>query len=187
MKTKWVLVDTESGAIPGSSEGSGDRRRGKSPFSGVMTEFGAVELVSKASFHGVLWPSRPSLENPAVPEILPDARPFDKKKVMTDFVEWLGRLETDRLVFVSDNPAWDWMWIAFAFDEAGIENPFGYSARRIGDFWAGLRNNWRDASSWKRYRITDHTHDPVMDSQGNAEALQYLLEEAGQWQKIVQG
>ena len=185
--TKWILVDTESGAIPGSiGDTAGARHSGQSPYSGVMTEFGAVELVSKLSFHGVLWPSRPSPQNPAVPEILPDARPFDKTKVMTDFAGWLKQL-ADRPVFVSDNPAWDWMWMAFAFDEAGIENPFGYSARRIGDFWAGLRTNWRDASTWKRYRITEHTHDPVMDSLGNAEALQHLLEETGQWGKIVQG
>ncbi len=46
------------------------------------------------------------------------------------------------LVFVSDNPAYDWQWIAGMFDRAGLDNPFGHSGRRISDFWAGLNGDW---------------------------------------------
>ena len=36
---------------------------------------------------------------------------------------------------MSDNPAYDWQWIAGMFDRAAMDNPFGHSGRRIGDFW----------------------------------------------------
>lgn len=72
---------------------------------------------------------------------------------------------------VSDNPAFDWQWVAAEFARAGLENPFGFSARRIGDYAAGLRANFRDANSWKRLRHTKHDHNPVNDARGNAEAL----------------
>ena len=54
-------------------------------------------------------------------------------------------------------------------------NPFGYSARRIGDFYAGLIGDFKDASSWKRLRITKHDHHPVHDAMGNLEAFERLL------------
>ena len=177
--TKWILVDTESGARQGAGFG-------QSPYTGVMTEFGAVELVSKLSFHGVLWPSQPSAENPAIPEILPGAQPYDSVKVMTEFAKWLDSLRADRLVFVSDNNGWDYMWISYEFDRAGIPNPFGHSSRRIGDFWAGLETNWRDSSLWKRYRVTAHTHHPVDDALGNAEALEHLLRASGLWEMVTE-
>ena len=79
-------------------------------------------------------------------------------------------------VFVSDNPAYDWQWLAALCAEAGIPNPFGFSARRIGDFAAGLKRNIKDSNSWKRYRRTAHDHNPVNDARGNAEALYRLLE-----------
>lgn len=90
--------------------------------------------------------------------------------------EWVKKHAGEtRPVFVSDNPAYDWQWIAAEFARAGIDNPFGHSARRIGDFSAGLNRNWRDANSWKRHRQTPHTHNPVEDARGNAEALWHLL------------
>jgi hypothetical protein len=50
-----------------------------------------------------------------------------------------------------------------------------YSARRIGDFYAGLIGDFKDASSWKRLRITKHDHHPVHDAMGNLEAFEKLL------------
>jgi len=65
-----------------------------------------------------------------------------------------GARRADRVrgcpVFISDNPAYDWQWIAGMFDRAGMDNPFGHSGRSIGDFWAGLNRNWSDTQGWKR-------------------------------------
>ena len=62
-------------------------------------------------------------------------------------------------------------WVSAMFDKAGIENPFGHSARRISDYWAGLQRKWSETQSWKRYRVTTHDHNPVNDAMGNVEAF----------------
>jgi hypothetical protein len=54
-------------------------------------------------------------------------------------------------------------------------NPFGHSARRIGDFYAGLLGDFQSTQKWKRLRRTKHDHHPVHDALGNAEALIRLL------------
>jgi len=95
--------------------------------------------------------------------------PFD---TMSRFRRWI--LETNqngRPVFVSDNPAFDWQWINYYFHYYLRDNPFGFSARRIGDMYAGLRKDIRKASSWKHLRKTNHDHNPVNDALGNAQAL----------------
>lgn len=90
--------------------------------------------------------------------------------------EWVVKHSSGYSMFVSDNPAFDWQWVAAEFARAGIVNPFGFSARRIGDYSAGLKRNWKDANSWKKYRKTKHDHNPVNDARGNAEALWHLLQ-----------
>ena len=88
------------------------------------------------------------------------------------FQQWLESLEsTDKLTLVSDNPAFDWQWINFGFHTFMGRNPFGHSARRIGDMWYGIKGRIGDQSSWKKLRVTRHTHDPLDDAMGNAEAL----------------
>ena len=55
-------------------------------------------------------------------------------------------------------------------------NPFGFSGRRIGDLYAGLVKDASKATEWKKYRVTAHTHNPVDDAKGNAEALKKFKE-----------
>lgn len=99
-------------------------------------------------------------------------------ETMHAFAGWLQGLKGGRPVFVSDNPAFDWGWINWYFHEFTGANPFGFSARRIGDFAAGLERDWFAASKWKSLRRTRHSHDPVDDARGNAEALLTLFEQA---------
>jgi hypothetical protein len=89
---------------------------------------------------------------------------------MTDFVRWIERTNRDgRPTFVSDNLAFDWQWINYYCWTFVGRNPFGWSGRRIGDLYAGLQ---RDAwVRWKHLRRTPHTHNPLDDARGNAEAL----------------
>ena len=59
-------------------------------------------------------------------------------------------------------------------------NPFGFSARRIGDLYCGLMKDAGKNSEWKRkYRMTKHTHAPVDDAKGNAEALLAFRDKLG--------
>ena len=74
-------------------------------------------------------------------------------------------------VFVSDNPCFDWMFFAYYVNKFAGTNPFGFSGRRIGDFYAGLERNFKNANGWKKLRKTVHDHNPVNDAIGNAEAL----------------
>lgn len=98
---------------------------------------------------------------------------FPKPQIeMKRFYEWIEKNnENGRPVFVSDNPAWDYQWINYYFTACGYHNPFGHSGRRIGDFYAGLEKDWGVQSRWKKFRRTKHTHNPVDDARGNAEAL----------------
>ena len=96
------------------------------------------------------------------------------KTVMEEFAAWLRDNVKGRPVFVSDNPAFDWQFINYYFHHFLGHNPFGFSARRIGDLYAGMLKDASKASEWKRFRITTHTHNPVDDAKGNAEALKKL-------------
>lgn len=123
-----------------------------SPAVGNMTEFGVVEYESKKVFHG-----------------------YDSsKETFESFKTWLTQFKPP-YIFVSDNPAYDWQWINFYFWKYFNANPFGHSARRIGDFYAGLVGNFKQASKWKRLRVTPHDHNPVNDAMGNVEAFERIL------------
>ena len=150
--------------------------RGPSPVSGTMTEFGAVHFATDDTFHGVLYRGEPDPENPAVPRVM--ERLAEPAAVAAEFADWIYR-HTSRPSLVSDNPAFDFMWIAGLFDVAGIANPFGHSGRRIGDFYAGLTGSWSNTQEWKRWRVTPHDHNPVHDSQGNVEAFRSILQSRG--------
>ena len=88
------------------------------------------------------------------------------------FNEWLSQF--DRCIFWSDNPAFDWQWINWLMHTYTGRNPFGFSARRIGDLYAGCVKNISKHAAWKRFRVTKHTHDPLDDVRGNMEAFQYI-------------
>ena len=147
---------------------------GVSPVNGTMTEFGAVHFASRATFHGRLFEGTPDPENPAKP--IPGKRVNSDRLIAGRFASWLEEFP-GRKILVSDNPAYDFMWIAGMFDSAGLENPFGHSGRRISDFWAGLQRDWGNTQRWKGFRMTPHDHNPVNDAMGNAEALARIFRE----------
>lgn len=146
---------------------------GPCPGKGELTEFGAVEYRSRQSFHGVLFASRPSAANPALSERTGEV--FDPVAVFSAFAAWLATVTKGRPIFVSDNPAFDFQWINYGFHHALGHNPFGHSARRISDFYAGLTGDFANSQAWKRLRITPHDHNPVHDALGNVEAFERIL------------
>jgi hypothetical protein len=94
--------------------------------------------------------------------------------VMADFAKWLQQEIKGQPVFITDNPAFDWQWVNYYFHTYYGSNPFGFSARRIGDLYCGLQRDMR--SKWKHLRKTKHTHHPLDDAKGNAEALLRMFE-----------
>lgn len=164
MNKKTVFVDCEAiGPVPSDSRGW------------VMTEFGAVDYYTRKTFHGVLFDSRPSAANPAIPELVPNSKGYPRLIIANDFKAFLDGLGSGKPTFVSDNPAYDFMWIAHMFATVGLDNPFGHSGRRIGDFAAGLRGDFGGAQEWKKLRKTKHDHNPVNDAMGNVEAFAALI------------
>ena len=118
-----------------------------------LFEFGAVEYKRRASFHGK----------------------GAKKDTFLAFEQWLNRFD-GRVTFISDNPAYDWQFINYYFHFFLGRNPFGYSARRIGDFYSGLTGNFSNSTKWKRLRVTPHDHNPVHDALGNVESFSIILD-----------
>jgi hypothetical protein len=145
-----------------------------------MVCFGVIkvqrDLVNAPTFYGK---TAPILGNKFIPEALAvsgisrdEHMKFPQDHItMAEFEKWLKENNEGKATFVSDNPAFDYQWINYYFVRAGFENPFGHSARRIGDFYAGLMKDYGSASKWKSLRKTKHTHHPVDDARGNAEAL----------------
>lgn len=91
---------------------------------------------------------------------------------MRELDAWIRSIPSPngRHILVSDNPSNDAMWLNTEMHRKLGMSHFGHSARRIGDAYAGLRGRPRDTNGWKRYRVTPHTHDPLDDAVGNAEA-----------------
>jgi len=93
-------------------------------------------------------------------------------EVMEDFAKWIKDNSKGSPILVSDNNGYDASWINYYFHTCLGRNPFGWSSRRIGDMFAGFMND--PYYRWKKHRKTSHTHHPVDDAKGNAEALLYL-------------
>ena len=158
-----VVVDIESdGAIPHKYS---------------MVCFGAVVVEPSLSktFYGKMRPISDEWDEKAL-SISGFSREehltFDNPaEVMANFRDWLNNNVKDRPIFISDNLAFDWQWINYYFHYYLGKNPFGFSGRRIGDLYCGLKKDFFAGSEWKKFRRTRHTHNPVDDALGNAEAL----------------
>jgi len=148
-----------------------------------MNSFGAV-LVTPALdkfFYGKLRP----ITDKWIPEALAvsgfsreEVMQFEQpRKVMADFREWLKTHVSGRPMFISDNNGYDWQFICWYFHHFLGENPFGHSSTNLGSLYKGLA---RDTSrNFKHLRITRHTHHPVDDAKGNAEAMLAMIKEFG--------
>lgn len=94
----------------------------------------------------------------------------DPATTITSFHNWLVDIKGDgKITFISDNLAFDWQFINYYLHRYTKQNIFGFSGRRIGDLFSGMKNDMR--ASWKHLRKTNHDHNPVNDAKGNAEAL----------------
>ncbi|MCA9639111.1 MAG: exonuclease, partial [Myxococcales bacterium] len=89
--------------------------------------------------------------------------------VMEEFAAWLDSISRGRVLFVSDNNGFDWSFINWYFHHFLGTNPFGFSSQNLGSLYKGLvRDTFQN---FKHLRRTRHSHHPVDDARGNAEAL----------------
>ena len=162
----YVMVDVESdGPIPGDYS---------------MICFGAiiVEPALNRTFYGKLKP----ISEAFVPEALAvsgfsrdECLAFDDPKtVMEKFLDWVTTNCAGRTMFISDNNGFDWQFVNWYFHHFIGKNPFGYSSTNLGSLYKGML---RDTFvNFKHLRQTKHTHNPVDDARGNAEALLKMKE-----------
>ena len=101
----------------------------------------------------------------------------DPVEILFQFEEWVNENTVGKPIFISDNNGFDWMFICWYFHHFLNRNPFGHSSRRIGDIYCGLEKN--ASASWQHLRKTMHTHNPIDDAKGNAEALLYMRDKMG--------
>jgi DNA polymerase III epsilon subunit-like protein len=152
-----------------------------SPSIGSMVCFGAV-LVSDITktFYGETKPINDNWDEKAL-----SISGFSRKEhenfedpeiVMEKFDKWIKEVSIGNPIFISDNPAFDWQWINYYFYKYLGKNPFGFSARRIGDLYCGMKFNVNKNREWKKFRKSSHDHNPVNDAKGNAEALLTMKE-----------
>ena len=163
----YVMVDIEAdGPIPGDYS---------------MISFGAVIVEPSLSktFYGKLKP----ISEKWAPEALKvsgftreETLGFEyPKSVMERFFAWIGKNSKDRPIFISDNNGFDWQFINWYFYHFLGQNPFGFSSMNLGSLYKGLvRDTFKN---FKHLRKTKHTHNPVDDAKGNAEALLELAQE----------
>jgi len=165
----FFVVDVEAdGPIPGDYS---------------MTELGAVlvEPGLTRTFYAQIKP----ISEKWVPEALAisgktreEVLKFnDPETEMKRFATWVKENTNGRATFCADNLAFDWSFVNWYAHHFTGSNPFGFSGRRIGDLYCGME---RDVySRWKHLRKTNHSHHPVDDAVGNAEALLYMKERMG--------
>ncbi len=165
----YIMVDVETdGPIPGDYS---------------LISLGAVrvdEALDK-TFYGRLRP----ISDRFVPEALAvsgytreETLQFEEPaEVMRGFKAWLAQTCRDRPVFISDNNGFDWMFVCWYFHHFLGENPFGHSSQNLGSLYKGLVKD--TFQNFKHLRRTAHTHHPVDDAKGNAEALLAMKKEMG--------
>jgi DNA polymerase III epsilon subunit-like protein len=162
----YVMVDVEAdGPIPGDYS---------------MVSFGAVivEPGLGRSFYGQLRP----ISERFIPEALAvsgfsreECLVFDDpREVMERFQKWLAAECQGRTMFVSDNNGFDWQFINWYFHHFMGKNPFGFSSTNLGSLYKGMQKD--TFVNFKHLRKTKHTHHPVDDARGNAEALLQMKE-----------
>lgn len=162
----YIVVDVESD--------------GPIPHRFSMVCFGAVivEPTLSRTFYGKTKPI--SIEwNPEALAISGFTREqhetFDNPKdVMELFASWIEANSKGKPLFISDNLAYDWQWINYYFHNYLGKNPFGYSGRRIGDLYCGMKMNVFE--KWKHLREMNPDHNPVKDATSNAEVLLKMVQ-----------
>lgn len=164
-----IMVDVEAdGPIPGDYS---------------MISLGAVivEEGLERTFYGRLKPVSSSYIEDALKVSgfsREDTMAFDEpKEVMANFKEWIITNSRGKHFFISDNNGFDWQFVNWYFHHFLGENPFGHSSTNLGSLYKGLVKDV--FKNFKHLRKTEHTHNPVDDAKGNAEALLHMKKEMG--------
>lgn len=103
----------------------------------------------------------------------------DPTEALLEFEAWVSAHtpKGSRPFFLSDNNGFDWMFVCWYFHHFLGRNVFGHSSQNINSLYKGLTRNL--FTNIKGLRKTKHTHDPVDDARGNAEAMLHMIQQKG--------
>ena len=97
----------------------------------------------------------------------------DPKEVMEKFSAWIEVSCAGTPLFISDNNGFDWQFVNYYFHHFLGNNPFGFSSTNLGSLYKALVKD--TSKNFKHLRNSAHTHDPLDDAVGNAEALLHMI------------
>jgi hypothetical protein len=140
-----------------------------------MVQLGAVLVDSKLdkTFYAEFCP----ISDKFVPEALAVSGLTREKTLtfpgavfgMKAFAEWIKAHNKEHPRFISDNNGFDWQFVNYYFHDILGSNPFGHSSTNLNSLYKGMAKSM--FVNCKHLRKTKHTHHPVDDAMGNAEAL----------------
>lgn len=130
-----------------------------------------IELIGGSGIKGRFQPDALAVSGFSREEHMKFPEPKDTMEAFSKWIYSLG----DRVTLLSDNNGYDASWINYYFHRYHGSNPFGWTSRRIGDLFCGYFNDPK--YQWKKHRKTKHTHHPVDDAKGNAEAMLWLIDQ----------
>ena len=163
----YFFIDCESdGPIPGDYS---------------MISFGAVMVKANGNLDTTFYGKLKPISEKWIPEALAvsghtreETLTFeDPKKVMMDFGNWVMDHSEGRPMFISDNNGYDFMMIHWYFWHFTGGDPFGHSSTNLGSLYKGLVMD--TGKNFKHLRKTKHTHNPIDDAKGNAEAFLHMV------------
>ena len=141
-----------------------------------MVSFGAVVLSENLdkTFYGLCRPLEDADWIATALEVSGHSREEvlefpDPSITMRAFASWIDENSKGRPIFWADNNGFDWQFINYYFHRFYGSNPFGFSSQNINSLYKGITRDM--FASFKHLRKTKHTHNPVDDAMGNAEAL----------------
>jgi Exonuclease len=168
----YFMVDVETdGPIPGIDDYS-------------MIEIGAV-LVEPSlgrTFHGRLRP----ISERWIPEALAVTGRTREETLafpmaadtVREFAAWVAANNAGkRAMFISDNNGFDYLFASWYLYHFIGSSPFGHSSTNLGSLYKGMIKD--TFKNFKHLRKTRHTHNPVDDAMGNAEALLHMRDAMG--------
>lgn len=169
---KYIVVDIEAdGPIPGDNS---------------MLSLGACTLDEpEQTFYVELRPIQFARSNAETEKWLKE-HGLDRNKLkvtgrfpvpaMEFFDTWLTNVANgDRLRFVSDNAAFDSMFVFWYLHHFLERNQFGFSAISLTSLYAGIAGDIKQSSDYKKWRSIEHSHNALDDARGNAIALRTMI------------
>lgn len=170
----YFMVDVETdGPIPGPDDFS-------------MIELGVVlvrePLETAPRFLGRLRPIS-SRFDPEALKVTGYTRAFtlgfdNPAEVMRQFNAWvLENNRGKRCMLISDNNGFDYMFVTWYLYHFLGSSPFRHTSSNLGSLYKGMIKD--TFKNFKHLRQTKHTHNPVDDAMGNAEALIHMKNEMG--------